>query len=449
MNPQPGFKLVERPKDATLFRRQGQSIDTEALLADARVMAGMLPASRYLLNLCRDRYAFTVGFIAAVRSDRICLLIGDRSPAGLAALAAEFPDCVAVIDDDGQEVPPGMPSRRAAPEGVAATALGDNITVPGDQVVAIVFTSGSTGHPVGHPKHWGSLVRRSIAAGQQFALTERAPPTIIGTVPPHHMYGFETTVLLPLHAPAASWCGPAFFPDDVQLACASVPPSPFVVTTPLQIRALLAVDADLPGLDAIISATAPLDAALAAAAERRWKTRVLEIFGATEVGSIASRRTLDDEAWSLYPGVTLHAEGEKVTALLPLTAPHPLDDEVELLGDRRFRLIGRRTDIVKLGGRRASIAGLNRILLEIDGVEDGTFVLPEGETGATTERLMAVVVAPGRGADSIIGELRRRLDPLFVPRRIVCVDSMHRNDVGKLSHERVLQMLRAASGDTA
>lgn len=449
MNPQPGFKLVERPDNATLFRRYGQSIDTEALLADARVMAGALPASRYLLNLCRDRYAFTVGFIAAVRSNRICLLIGDRSPAGLAAVAAEFPDCVAVVDDDGQEVPRGMPFRRTAPECGAAAAPGDNITVPTDHVAAIVFTSGSTGRPVGHPKHWGALVQRSIAAGQQFALTERAPPTIIGTVPPQHMYGFETTVLLPLHAPAASWCGPAFFPDDVQLACASVPPSPFVVTTPLQIRALLAVDVDLPGLGAIISATAPLDAALATTAEGRWKTRVLEIFGATEIGSIASRRTLDGEAWSLYPGVTLHAEGEKVTALLPLTAPHSLDDEVELLGNRRFRLIGRRTDIVKLGGRRASIAGLNRILLEIDGVEDGTFVLPESETGAATERLIAVVVAPGRGADSIIGELRRRLEPLFVPRRIVLVDSMHRNDFGKLSHERVLQMLRAASGDTA
>src|SRR4029079_17923551 len=99
------------------------------------------------------------------------------------------------------------------------------------------------------------------------------------------------------------------------------------------------------------------------------------IFGATEVGSIASRRTLDGEAWSLYPGVTLHAEGEKVTALLPLTEPHSLDDDVELLGDRRFRLIGRRTDIVKLGGRRASIAGLNRNLLGNASLADRSFVL--------------------------------------------------------------------------
>jgi acyl-coenzyme A synthetase/AMP-(fatty) acid ligase len=290
-------------------------------------------------------------------------------------------------------------------------------------------------------------VQRSIAAGRQFGLSEQAAPTIIGTVPPQHMYGYETTVLLPLHAAASSWCGPAFFPEDVQRACAAVPPARILVTTPLQIRALLAVDADLPGLSAIISATAPLDAALAGKAEARWATRVLEIFGATEVGSIASRRTLDGEAWSLYPGVSLRAEGDRVTALMPLAAAHPLDDEVELLGDRRFRLIGRRTDIVKLGGRRASIAGLNRILLEIDGVEDGTFVLPDSDAGAAIERLTAVVVAPGRDAEGIIGELRRRLDPLFVPRRVVLVASLERNDVGKLSLERVLDMARATTAE--
>ena len=37
------------------------------------------------------------------------------------------------------------------------------------------------------------------------------------------MYGFETTVLLPLHAACASWCGQAFFPGDVQAALAALP----------------------------------------------------------------------------------------------------------------------------------------------------------------------------------------------------------------------------------
>lgn len=444
-----GFELVERPAGATLFRRPGAAIDAAALLADARVMSGTLSPGGYVLNLCRDRYAFAVSFIAAVRSDRVCLLVGDRSAASLASLAAEFPDCIAAVDSDAEEVPVGMTVLRAAPDGGSDPAAGDNITVPADRVAAIVFTSGSTGRPVGHLKRWGTLVQRSTAAAAQFALTEQAPPVIIGTVPPQHMYGFETTVLLPLHAPVSSWCGPAFFPDDVQLACTSMPPSAYLVTTPLQMRALLAARTDLQGLGAIISATAPLDAALAAAAEERWKTPVLEIFGATEVGSIASRRTLDGEPWSLYPGVDLRADAGKVTASTPFTAPHPLDDDLELLPDRRFRLIGRRTDIVKLGGRRVSISGLNRLLLEIDGVVDGTFVLPKGESNRTTERLMAVVVAPDRDTGSIIGELRKRLDPLFLPRRIIRVDSMQRNDAGKLSQAHVQELLRAASGDAA
>ena len=72
-----------------------------------------------------------------------------------------------------------------------------------------------------------------------------APASIVATVPPQHMYGFETSVLLQLHAPAAAWCGEAFYPLDVRLALEAVPPPRILVTTPLQIRALLQASVDV------------------------------------------------------------------------------------------------------------------------------------------------------------------------------------------------------------
>lgn len=442
-----GYPIIERPDRAILFRRHGVSIGAPALLRDAQALAARLPPGRHLLNLCYDRYAFTVGFLAALIGGRICLLSGDRSAAVLAALLSEFPDCIALLDDAEQEVPVGLPAQVVAPEGRADGAATGNAIVPADRLAAIVFTSGSTGRPVGHAKRWGALVERSIAAGRQFDLVESAPTTVVGTVPPQHMYGFETTVLLPLHAAAASWCGPAFFPEDVQRAIASVPPPAALVTTPLQLRALLGAGTVLPAPTAVISATAPLDATLAVAAEQRWNTRMLEIFGATEVGSIASRRTLEGEMWSLYPTVALHAQEDRVIVSAPHAAPCPLDDRVELLDKGRFRLLGRRADIVKLGGRRASLAGLNHTLLELAGVEDGTFILPENDPALPAARLMAVVVAPQRSAESILHDLRGRIDPLFLPRRIIRVSSLQRNEFGKLSRARVLAMLRAAPDD--
>jgi acyl-coenzyme A synthetase/AMP-(fatty) acid ligase len=274
----------------------------------------------------------------------------------------------------------------------------------------------------------------------QFGFDAAQPAEVVGTVPPQHMYGFETTVLLPLHAPAASWCGPAFFPEDMRLALAALRAPRLLVTTPLQLRALLRADLGLPDLAGFISATAPLDADLARAVEARWGAPMLEIFGATEVGSIASRRTLDGEAWRLYPEIRLE-EGE-ISA--PFAPPTPLDDEVEVLDSGRFRLLGRRQDIVKLAGHRASIAGLNRILLSLDGVEDGTFLRPPDLEERATARLMVVVVAPGLAPEAIIEALRSRIDPIFLPRRVIQVPALPRNEFGKLRREHLDALLAHA-----
>jgi acyl-coenzyme A synthetase/AMP-(fatty) acid ligase len=49
-------------------------------------------------------------------------------------------------------------------------------------------------------------------------------------------------------------------------------------------------------------------------------------------------------------------------------------------------------------------------------------------------RLTALVVAPGRSAEDILGALRARLDPVFLPRPVVLVPALPRNRLGKLPH---------------
>jgi acyl-coenzyme A synthetase/AMP-(fatty) acid ligase len=259
------------------------------------------------------------------------------------------------------------------------------------------------------------------------------------------MYGFETTILLPLHAPAASWCGPAFFPRDVAAALAGLPGPRLLVSTPLQLRNFLAADLAFPELAGVISATAPVDVATAAAVEARWGAPFHEIFGATEVGSVASRRTADGALWEAYPGVELAGEGDAVegdavegdavVVRAPFAPPVRLDDAVELAGGGWFRLVGRHSDVVKLGGRRASLEGLNRILAAVPGVADGVFVVPDDLDRRPTARLTALVVAPGRTAGEIRQALRGRIDPVFLPRRIVMLERLPRNEIGKLPRQ--------------
>ena len=214
------------------------------------------------------------------------------------------------------------------------------------------------------------------------------------------------------------------------------------MTTPLQIRALLQNSTELAPLERMISATALLFPDIAAAAEQRWNTRVFEIFGATEVGSIASRRTVDGDMWTTYPQVRIRDDQSDTMVEGPFAVPHALSDVVEMLDARHFRLLGRRADLVKLAGRRASLAELNRILIGIEGVLDGQFVAPDDLDRRPTARLLVFVVAPERSADEIMADLRGQIDPPFLPRRVIRVDELPRNEVGKLT-EQALGVLQA------
>ena len=434
--------MISRPRNAILFRTPTGTITTEAFLVAANALAAELPEATHLVNLCQDRARFAVALAAAVLRRQVTLLTSDRTETRLRQLAATHPHTASISDDPAVASPlPHHLFRTLATEGRA-----DTPDIPDDQLAAIVFTSGSTGEPVGNRKTWRALVERSRAAAQRFGYGEAAPAQIVGTVPPQHMYGFETTVLLPLHAPVASWCGPAFYPDDIRRALAAVPAPRVLVTTPLQLRHLLSADPDLPAMAQIISATAPLAPEIAAAAEARWGAPVLEIFGATEVGSIASRRTTETDAWTLYPGVAVAPTGAEVVVTAPYADPCPLSDDIDLLPGGGFRLLGRRADLIKLAGKRASLAGLNLILNAIDGVADGMFVAPDDLDHRPSARLLAFVVAPDLRAEDILAALRRRIDPIFLPRRVILVDDLPRNDVGKVTRQS-LATLQARAGE--
>ncbi len=423
--------LTDRAAGDVLFMTEAGPIGRAAFLADVRRVAASLPPGRHLVNLCEGRYAFAVAFAAGLVAGRVALLNVD--PTRLEALAAAYESCTVAVD---QPVVCGLPTTMVRHE-TGQRGAGRVPRVRRDRVAAIVFTSGSTGSPVPHPKRWGALVDRSRAAVGPLGLADvgGGAGSVVGMVPPQHMYGFELTVLLPLHAPVCSWCGPAFFNGDVAAAIASCPAPRSLVSTPLQLRALLDGGMALP-LARAISATAPLEPALAARAEAAWGAPVLEVFGATEVGSIASRRTTDGPEWRLYEGVTL-GPGPVVMAA---DAPDVLLADVVEPVPGGFRLVGRRTDLVKMGGRRASLSGLNEVLVGLPGVDDGAFVLPDAADGAR-ERLVAVVVAPGRTALAILAELRGLIDPVFLPRRIVQVDRLPRNALGKLPRQALLQLV--------
>ena len=124
-----------------------------------------------------------------------------------------------------------------------------------------------------------SLARLSITPGH----------TILGTVPPQHMYGFESTVMLPLASGAAMVSERLYYPADIDAAVSAHSAPRVLFTTPFHLRTWL--ESGPPArLETIVSATAPLSVPLARDAEAATGAELFEIYGCTETGQIASRQ---------------------------------------------------------------------------------------------------------------------------------------------------------------
>jgi acyl-coenzyme A synthetase/AMP-(fatty) acid ligase len=265
--------------------------------------------------------------------------------------------------------------------------------------------------------------------------------TVVATVAHQHMYGLEASIMLPLQYGMAFHVGRPLFPEDVRSALAEVPSPRVLVTTPLHVRACVTARSRLPPLECILSATAPLPRSLAKEAEALFETRVYEVYGFTEAGSIATRRTVDENSWHVLDGITLHQDSAVCSLHAPyLREPVPFPDLVSLQGPHRFVLYGRGTDLVNIGGHRGSLSNLSQKLNEIEGVQDGVFFLPD-ETGTAVTRLIAFVVAPDKAAEYILSALRTVIDPVFLPRPLYLVPDLPRNETGKLTREALLGLL--------
>lgn len=399
-------------------------------LADAQDLADKLPATGYLLNLCHDRYHFAVGFAAGLLRGMTSLQPSSQSAETLRRLQADYPDLICLCDSPCETLDlPRFDYSPRPPSPAPATAIPQ---IHADHLAAILFTSGSTGLPQAQRKTWGKLVANGQAEAIALGL-DRQPHTIIATVPVQHSYGFESTFLLALHGGCAFWAGKPFFPQDIASALDAVPRPRLLVSTPFHLATLFAAEIALPPVDLLLSATAPLSGQLADTAEQRTGAPLHEIYGSTESGQLATRRTTEGVTWTLLPGVRLTPVADQIIA----SGDHvegevALSDLIEILPDQRFLLHGRHADLINIAGKRTSLAYLNHQLAALPGVVDGAFFLPDDQAADGVTRLTAFVVAPGLSARQISLDLRQRLDAIFLPRPLILVDQLPRNSTGKL-----------------
>jgi acyl-coenzyme A synthetase/AMP-(fatty) acid ligase/3-hydroxymyristoyl/3-hydroxydecanoyl-(acyl carrier protein) dehydratase len=422
--------------DSVLAWRSGERLTAATALAAAHRLAVTMPRARYAINLCDSLDTFIVATLATWIARRTIILPPTRLPRATTDLRARHPDSFCLVDMCG-DVGPTVAVAKFIDDAVAeaGVAVMQWPMLADDHEAAVLFTSGSTGTPRPQAKSFGELVRGAVAFTQSIG-TPHSVTVILGTVPPQHMFGFETTVMLPLQSGAAVITARPAFPADLADALAQArtfaPDGVWLMTTPLQLRAFHRERPKQGGLAEVIVSTMPLDADLACAIERDWKVRVTEIYGCTEGGLLAVRRTSNDAAWTpassltftIEPDGEAHVTGGHVRGRLDLADRLRSADN-----GRSFELIGRLADMVKIAGKRASLSGLTRELLAIPGVQDGVVFLATPDA----QRVAAVAVAPGVALADLRRAFAQRVDPAFVPRPFVLADALPRNPAGKLA----------------
>lgn len=420
---------------------QGVLVSRGQFLARVETLADELPEHPYAINLCEDRLSFAVSFCALLLRGQINLLPPNRTSKVIQEIGALHEDHYLIgegrradvpgrwVEVCSSRVPMPRAHARAIPE-IATTAR-----------AAITFTSGSTGKPRSYHKEWGKLVFAARNLARHVHRIHGAISGIVATVPPQHMYGLETSVLLPLHGGIPVHGGHPLYPRDVHDALEASGDSPMLITTPVHIRALVNAGSRMPRCALVMSATAPLDAELACAAESLFRCEVREIYGSTETGVVAGRRTVDGPLWTAFDGVRIYA-GQDWRAHVQtghLDEAMALGDHVQMHEGGRFELLGRDADMLNIAGKRASLADLNRRLLAVPGVLDGVFLMPEDVApGGRANRLGALVVAPRLDRTKLLEALRESVDPAFLPRRVVFLDRLPRDAVGKLPRAALL-----------
>lgn len=421
--------LSQRSLCGIILQSPQSATSVAEFMASARALAITLPDRPYVLNLHRNRHDYLRAFCATVIAGQCTLMPPDRQEKTLAELAERFPGCYRLGENDSP-----LAATKPAPVGDAGQGIPE---IPLQQLCAIAFTSGSTGTPSPNFKTWHTLHSSTRANCAALLQGWSGSASLLATVPAQHMWGMETSILMPLFADLAISASHPLYPQDIATDLQALPAPRMLVSSPLHLQALMKSAVSLPELVRVFTATAPLSQSQAKEFEAYFSCPLIDVFGSSETGTIAVRQTASQTLWNVSAPFHLDQVEQKTRVSAEhLPAPAFLADQVELVGKQQFRWVARDNDLVNVGGKRASLADLNRRLLAIEGIVDSIIFKPaEG-----TERLAALIVAPGLSSKQIRQVLQGEIDPVFLPRPMIFLSVLPRNETGKLPLAKVREL---------
>jgi long-chain acyl-CoA synthetase len=260
------------------------------------------------------------------------------------------------------------------------------------------FTSGSGGRPK-NVTHRSDHLLTDVRA-----LEERLDPgtrnRMVSLVPPHHIYGFIFSVLIPAIAGLEVL--------DLQPGSRRFASGDFIIATPAIVSQWRARDLSFPQDIVVSVSSAPFPEE-----DFVWLldrgVQVWEIFGSTETGTIGTRRHPADPFeimpfWNAGTGELLRDGSPK---------PVALNDRLRWIDERRFFPAGRLDEIVQINGHNVSPRHVAEILSRADGIADAAVRPYHSPSGLRLKAFIVPDASPGHGPqgggipeDRLIDQLR-------------------------------------------
>ncbi|MBQ0957951.1 acyl-CoA synthetase [Ideonella sp. 4Y11] len=390
---------------------------------------------------CTTHTAFDRAHRWASNQGRSAWLIPAGDWQQLATLLRDQPDVVVLTDR------PEDPRLAAwSPIDVASLPEAADWPTAAPQPLALLFTSGSTGAPSAQAKTLERL-RTELAAVIEVLGPSLNGARFVTTLPLEHTFGYSFAYWLPRLAGAECVPERVVTPARLRRLGQDSDRPLWLITTPVHMKSCVELGLRVANVAGVVSATSPLSSELARAAAHCFGVPITECYGSTETGSIAFRQRHVDEQvmppWQPLPGGCVLPQGEGHAFVAPhLPGPVPLADLLEPCGDG-FHIIGRQGDLLKVFGKRHSLAALNQKLSALPMVADAAYFMPEPGERAEADRPAAVVVLrPGHAPQEVLDALRGTVDDVFLPRPLIVADSLPRNAAGKLRRADLLALLQ-------
>lgn len=425
--------LIQTDAARPLFQRDGEVVTAGDVRRLAAALLPRVQAAHDTVFLSVSSAAhLTASLLAAAAAGRMIAMPAHAQPEYLAEIGCP-PEALITDDLFG-----GLLDGDVA-------ALADAVTDP----VIDFFTSGSSGAPKRVRKNLSRLEVEARALDNLWG-AEAGP--VISTVSHQHFYGFLFRVVWPVISGRVSDDAPAVYWENLEGRFGGTT----LVSSPAHLTRLsprVEMYQPTPGLIFSSGQLLPTDAA--AECVTVFGRPATEVLGSTETGGLAWRRqTAPDALWTPFPDVSITADE---TQALIVRSPYLQDDGPERTGDvidqqpdGRFRLKPRGDRIVKIDGKRVSLARVEDMLGRLPEIAAvAALSLPDhkGALGAVVELTLAgQAVLAEEGTFRLSRRLRAAVSPLLEsaerPKYWRFVDRIETNSQGK----RILSTLSALFG---